>query len=333
MGCWTRHYRFLLMRWGIIFVFLFPLAVGRDLDLDLASINNWGDYVVGDVVNGVGAGHTEKGWLWIHEKYRRRWPDSISTAYMNRTHSEHQYITLCDIVRERGIAHEELLPPPHEVVVHLRLGDIVNHPDQVGHSGFFKGEFGAVTTVKELWEHGDGEAGWRHYIKGRPYYERAIGNLPRYVRNVTIVGYAHHASDAVQAEDQASRGNGTKPQRSEEYRDLVVEFFESKGFRVTRRWEHLPDDDFVYMSHAPYFIEGGGGYSRLVAQCVKRLGGKASRVLDPGVAAVVWVAIYTKMRHHASIVTAWVIVLGVGCFGCRWGRLFVAKAERVTRVL
>ena len=34
-----------------------------------------------------------------------------------------------------------------------------------------------------------------------------------------------------------------------------------------------PDDDVVFMSRARYFIEGGGGFSILIAGMVRELGG------------------------------------------------------------
>mmetsp|Transcript_107749 Transcript_107749/g.313630 ORF Transcript_107749/g.313630 Transcript_107749/m.313630 type:complete len:183 (+) Transcript_107749:240-788(+) len=146
---------------------------------------------------------------------------------------------LCGIVQKRGSEHPELLPQQDEVVLHLRLGDTVHNS-----SSTWAGEAG----------------GKHHYDFGKKHYEDVIGKLqklPEASRNLTVVGWTHH-------------GGGLE---SDLYRALVADFFEQRGYRVTRRFEHLPDEDFIYLSHAAYFVVGGGGYSRRAAECVKRLGG------------------------------------------------------------
>ena len=57
------------------------------------------------------------------------------------------------------------------------------------------------------------------------------------------------------------------------YKNHVDDFFRSRGYNVTHRWNHTPDEDLVYMSHAQTFVYSGGGFSLLVGECVVRLGG------------------------------------------------------------
>ena len=35
-----------------------------------------------------------------------------------------------------------------------------------------------------------------------------------------------------------------------------------------------PDEDVVFMSHATHFIQGGGGFSRLIGGLVRHMGGE-----------------------------------------------------------
>ncbi len=72
--------------------------------------------------------------------------------------------------------------------------------------------------------------------------------------------------------------------RSTEYLRGVAEFFRARGFTVDLRLAQPPDDDFVYMSRARYFVQSGGGFSILVSSVVQRLGGQ---VLNTSVPAFV----------------------------------------------
>ena len=54
----------------------------------------------------------------------------------------------------------------------------------------------------------------------------------------------------------------------------MIDLFTELGYRVMERINcGTPDEDFVYMSSAKYFVPGGGGYSRTVGKLVTRNGG------------------------------------------------------------
>ena len=58
------------------------------------------------------------------------------------------------------------------------------------------------------------------------------------------------------------------------YLSIIETFFKENGFRVIRRVNcGLPDEDFIFMSNADIFVQGGGGYSELIAKMVKMNGG------------------------------------------------------------
>ena len=82
--------------------------------------------------------------------------------------------------------------------------------------------------------------------------EHAIAALPPHVRNVTIVSWVHHRSSDYTI--------------SVQYRNIVSKFFQNNGYYVSHRRARR-------RAHAQYFIDGGGGYSRLIGECVHRYGG------------------------------------------------------------
>lgn len=63
------------------------------------------------------------------------------------------------------------------------------------------------------------------------------------------------------------------------YRENVATFLRSHGFRVDFRDEGSPDFDFAFLSSAATFVQGGGGWSRLVGEVVLAQGGQ---VISPG---------------------------------------------------
>jgi hypothetical protein len=64
-----------------------------------------------------------------------------------------------------------------------------------------------------------------------------------------------------------------------------VDLFTRRGFDVVQRLSALPDEDFVYLANARYFLPTGGGYGGQASTCVERLGGSTIRV--PGGAGAI----------------------------------------------
>merc|ERR1719499_1866238 len=61
--------------------------------------------------------------------------------------------------------------------------------------------------------------------------------------------------------------------RSIEYLNEVIKYLEQMVDRVEIRINENPDEDVLIMSQSKYFVESGGGYSRMIAGLVKRNGG------------------------------------------------------------
>lgn len=231
------------------------LQACSDSDLD------WRYYRLGDIVDGKGinssSSEVQFGFPQTHserlELYARRWPHSMATEYLNLTEEISNYDKLCEIVRERGNQANSVLPGSQAAVVHLRLGDTADKDN-----------------CESLWENGSKWKQWdgRPYVKPRGYYENIISKLPASIKEVVLVG-----SDVHQKKSELGPIAAARKHCGKVYIRKLEELFSLHGYRVTRRWNLLPDDDFVYLSHSTILVYGGGSYSRTAGNCVHRFGG------------------------------------------------------------
>ena len=135
--------------------------------------------------------------------------------------------------------------PNDVVVLHLRLGD---------------------TTCLECWNKRTTLKGSRYvYVYPRTYYEQIIQKLlGKNISTIIISGATYYSSGDMSDIYKDSM----------KYVKLVRDLFTEHGYRVMERINcGTPDEDFVYMSSAKYFVPGGGGYSRNVGKLVTRNGG------------------------------------------------------------
>lgn len=258
-ACCYRHYYY----YSNCVYSTHQLAPPLSAPCDLTDVTSWDGYRLGDVV--YGGGFFRDNLPRLRAIYVSSWPSSLATEYLNRTEvldqgsQDDRVRALAAIVGRRGRRAPDL-PGRDTLVVHLRLGDVTETP--MGPNG----RRVVPPSAHDLWEVGGVvEKSGRQYIKPRAYFERALERTPPAVTRVTFVGSLHH--------NEGAKGMTKGAPRSAMYRDLVEAFFVARGYEVAHRWEGLPDDDFVYMAHARYFAQSGGGYSRLVARCVDRLNG------------------------------------------------------------
>lgn len=203
------------------------------------------------------------------------------------------------LLNDHSIRSRYFLPDINDVVVHLRLGDVVDDSDvPMKHLKAFEKSWIEKNDNKNindsqidthesiyslsdrrkidisklkanfLWEHGSiGSDAVNGYVKNKTYFDHLLPLLPdpNMVHQVVIVGWIHHSG----------RGYwGVEHHRTSLlYKKKVISFFRDKGFNVTIRGEFPPDVDFMYMAHAKYFVYSGGGFSRLSGECVHRNGG------------------------------------------------------------
>jgi hypothetical protein len=137
------------------------------------------------------------------------------------------------------------LPAVDELVIHLRIGDVIER---------------SKAPVEEMLMHGANPA---HYKT----FKTAIKSVHEYISNIQESGL-HKV---------VIRGGAHKPneyKKSRVYAECLKEAIENAGYHVSMEVEgNTPDSDFYYMSRAKTIIVSTGGYSRLMGQMVKKGGG------------------------------------------------------------
>ncbi len=149
------------------------------------------------------------------------------------------------------------VPLNDTVIIHLRIGDVMDDPLYL--------KDGNITPF-EMLRYG---ASTSHCIEGCDYHDGiksihafldllASLNLPK----VILRGGAHTVQPYP---------------KSKIYTRCLINAFNAAGYSTfgsSINGAHNPDQDFFFMSHAKYFVQGTGGYSQLITDMVNRLGGK-----------------------------------------------------------
>ena len=157
---------------------------------------------------------------------------------------------LFQLVQERARHKEELLPLPNTLVVHLRLGDVLDSR-RVREN---------VTELlyQQKYCYANIQTHWNAYVKPLSYFADSLRNLTspnnRSYSSVVIMGSAHKGQvifDMV-------------PRKSCSYTIALQSYFERYFANVSLRLGRSPDDDIVFASHAAGYLLSGGAYSRLI---------------------------------------------------------------------
>ena len=155
------------------------------------------------------------------------------------------------------------LPPTDAVVVHARVGDVLDLAGVTAQTG----DYHTLTAQEAL--DGSGSDMLLHYTYPLSYYKGIIPKLPQHVRTCYIVAGTQYTSD-----------HGWP--LSTAYVNGLRDLFDAEGFAVRVMAGFPPDDDVIFMAHAKHFIRGGGGYSGVVAGLVAQLGGTVHWDNHPG---------------------------------------------------
>jgi hypothetical protein len=254
-----------LCTWAACLALVYHIAeswseIARWLACGIIVGTKWSEYELADVVKGYRAS-VAGGWDATQAEYERKFPGSIVARYLARTHEAQQLGVLARIVREkRRLAPGGSLPGSRAVVVHLRLGDVVDHAGDVWN--FDAAERAAFE--------------YAGYVKPRQFYQAvseqlrarlppaAAGDAPW---RIILVGSAQQAPKWFKPTSWFHSG-------SAQYVVHVAKLFRERyGFNVTTRMEGTPDEDTVFMASARYLVTSGGGFSKLMAEIACRMGG------------------------------------------------------------
>ena len=193
-------------------------------------------YRLGDMVKYTSMRDGKRGKDW----HIRTYPKSIAAEYLRRTTGEDLDV-LTNVVTEKS--HGKKM---EGIAIHLRVGDVIEH------SASSEEDFASRPT-------------YFHHSGNRDQYTPCWSNIKKCLekietsqKDVTIFAAAH-----------TNEKNFSKSCR---YISIIQNRLEKNGYNVTRRLGGNPDEDFILMTTAPYFIQSGGGYSQLIRQVRKKLG-------------------------------------------------------------
>lgn len=193
-------------------------------------------YALGDAVKGK---NTRDNVLYTPKKYKY----SIAAEYMNKNKDKDYKFNidlLNNIVKKRTKIRHNLYG--NYINVHLRTGDVID----ININDLLK---------KEL----KYKSGY-NYVKPLSYYNKVIKYLKKNNinnKNVLIISGSH------------KKLSDDMKNNSKKYIEEIKKLFEKNGYHVTTRLNEDPDEDFIIMSNSKYFVQSGGGYSRLIGKIIK----------------------------------------------------------------
>ena len=166
------------------------------------------------------------------------------------------FASFVSVVRERAAAPANEKPGPRDVVVHLRLGDVIDS------SAFSVQEL--LSSSRSHYPSDNRSV----YALAYSYYDFHLTDdlLIQQAHRIVLVGAAHGG--------YSNKTVLPRTTKSCYYVHLLREYFLQRGAKaVELRLGGLPDDDVLFMAQSRYFVLGGGGFSRTIGWLVEELGG------------------------------------------------------------
>ena len=153
---------------------------------------------------------------------------------------------------------------PNELIVHLRLGDILTRSNYIDLN----------KTMQELWEADTGFVNFDGRVKNNynfAEYRQLVQRLPadKAFNTCVMVGASNFLTDS--KEDH----------RNQEYKELVANFFQDTlHCQIEYYTNDNRDETLLFLASAHYLIAGMGGFSQIAAGCVRARRGKTHAIYD-----------------------------------------------------
>jgi hypothetical protein len=186
-----------------------------------------------------------------YSAHKANYPNSIATMYMESisklsaaTQDNNIQVLSSIIMSPRFVKYKN---SSTVIVIHCRTGDVIDQQP------YTVDEF--LSADRRL-----RPADKYYYVKSLSYYKSILSEIqkiPSLPKKITIVTGFH---------------TGGRHTKSLKYIKRIVDFFKSNGFDVATRINKPADSDFVYCATAKYFVQSGGGFSRIIASLVKSRG-------------------------------------------------------------
>jgi hypothetical protein len=183
----------------------------------------------------------------------RMFPDSIAAQYLKKTKRINDINVLSDIVDEFATKHETPLPAADVMVMHLRVGDVIDGTD-VPVREFFNRRVNSYFAL-----FGIEPEGWSPvYVRCLESFDRALKKTKELGFHKIALVYGFHIGYSVK--------------KSRQYLAGLRNYAHSQGFEVEMITHGDADVSFAYACNAKHFIPGGGGYSKLISKVVRHKG-------------------------------------------------------------
>jgi len=198
------------------------------------------------------------------------YPNTVANLYLAETgHPKYAnrnitaLLKVLDHKAEQGVHFRKARK--NELVVHIRMGDVLTHPEYIDTS----------VSMRDLWNANEGWLSIDDDVKynyNRAEYEELLERIPprvaKNIKNCVIVG-ARHLSHKIH------------DSRNDEYRVLVESTLREKiGCDVSYYTASNPDKDLMFMASAYWFIGGMGGFAQIAAACVTARRGWGHAIYD-----------------------------------------------------
>lgn len=199
-----------------------------------------------------------------------RYPSSIVCMYLSTTDKANDIPSLVDVL-ERATWLTPALDMRLSAVVHVRLGDgLCAQYDPPCR--------GAEQTLPNCWERDedcwqDPDSITKQYAYSRKWYYPVRQDLKSALPpsgRILILGDKRHWTRT----SDPRKGNFSV---DEAYLQSMAAFLKEEFDSVEILHSGLPDADFALLCSSKIFVQGGGGFSRLIAEVVKIRGGKVFR--------------------------------------------------------
>eukprot|EP00040_Diaphanoeca_grandis_P027371 m.155695 g.155695 ORF g.155695 m.155695 type:complete len:636 (-) comp30950_c0_seq3:594-2501(-) len=221
------------------------------------------------------------------QDYQQKFPDSFATQYMlalansSKKDRANNVAVLTNILKTSSLITSTPIPSPTTVVVHLRLGDVFNGERYPMDLIWLNGLCHSALSDTNINIDSKDCVHQNVYVYSQAYYCDMLQQLPPEIDTVVLVGsVSHWVLPRLRKASKDEVHHMVGKARSIEYVDRVAEFFTRLGYNVRQRIsgvtseiDYTPDEDMFYMTHAPWFIKGGGGFSHMLATLVTSLGG------------------------------------------------------------
>jgi len=215
----------------------------------------WNDYRIGD---GIAKQYDAPGC----EQY----PNSIVCSYQQNTEVANDMDVLIEVLKKFEKKSGFRKVQQHAVLVHVRLGDgLCAQYDPKCQR--------ASANIPNCWEEHtdcwyDPNSETKYYAYPKEWYYGVVSKLRK----------SHYGGLVIIVADKKHWTRSIDPRNGDfsvddAYIESLVKFFRSHDFEVHVRQPNYPDRDFLYLCSANTFVQGGGGFSKLVASVVRQRGG------------------------------------------------------------